>query len=63
MEKNDVQSGGQDLVPKQLFGSLIYSTGHLVQHLQHSYSTPKPNSQHIRGREDESLGQYDWTAA
>ena len=30
MEKNDVQSGGQDPVPKQLFSSLIYSMGHLV---------------------------------
>lgn len=33
MEKNDVQSGGQDPVPKQLFSSLIYSTGHLVHQL------------------------------
>lgn len=33
MEKNDIQSGGQDPVPKQLFSSLIYSTGHLVHPL------------------------------
>ena len=34
----------------------------LSSHLQHSYSTPKRNSQSIRGRKDESLGQYDQAA-
>lgn len=63
MEKNDVQSGGQDPVPKQLFSSLIYSTGHLVHplttQLQHTQTQFTRTS---GGKEDESLGQYDHTA-
>lgn len=42
MEKNDVQSGGQDPVPKQLFSSLIYSTGHLVRPLNKATAHPNP---------------------
>lgn len=41
MEKNDIQSGGQDPVPKQLFGSLIYSMGHLV----HTVTTKRQHTQ------------------
>lgn len=41
MEKNDIQSGGQDPVPKQLFSSLIYSMGHLV----HTVTTKREHTQ------------------
>lgn len=41
MEKNDIQSGGQDPVPQQLFGSLIYSAGHLVHTAAHPNPIPK----------------------
>lgn len=53
MEKNDVQSGGPDPVPKQLFSSLIYSTGHLV----HPLTT---NQQHIQTQFTKHQGKGRW---
>lgn len=51
MEKNDIQSGGQDPVPKQLFGSLIYSVSHLVQPL--TAKLRRSQSQFWSGEESE----------
>lgn len=59
MEKNDIQSGGQDPVPKQLFGSWIYSTGHLVQPLTAKLRHSQSQFRNVKGREDESLAQRD----
>lgn len=59
MEKNDIQSGGQDPVPKQLFGSLIYSTGHLVQPLTAKLRRSQSQFWNSEGSEEESLAQRD----
>lgn len=59
MEKNDIQAGGQDPVPKQLFGSLSYSTGHLVQPLTAKLQQTQSQFRNMEGREDESLGQRE----
>lgn len=44
--------------------STVWSTARvtLSTHLQQRPSTPKPKSENIGGREDESLGQYDQAA-
>lgn len=63
MEKNDIQSGGQDPVPKQLFGSLIYSMGHLVQPLTAKLQHSQSQFRNIEGREDASLAQRDQAVA
>lgn len=57
MEKNDVQSGGQDPVPKQLFGGLIYSTGHLVQPLRTLLRHSQSPFKNIKGRIEEPLAR------
>lgn len=53
---------GRTLSPSSC--SAVWSTTRvtLSTHLQQSYSTPKPNSQNIWGREDEWWGQYDRAA-
>lgn len=47
-----MQSGGQEPVPKQLFGSLIYSVGHLVQPLTAKLRHSRSQFRNIEGRED-----------
>ena len=53
---------GRTLSPSSC--SAVWSTARvtLSTHLQQSYCTSKPNSQNIRGREDESWGQCDRAA-
>lgn len=62
MEKNDTEAGGQDPAPERLFGSLIYSAGHLVQALTAKLQQTRSHFGDAAGREDESSGQREQAA-